>query len=115
MVGIRVSKWSNKEQEYGMQSSQKTPWPAEVRDGKYQSRERGLCGNNKTTPSTVKGDGGADELFLYRTFKVVCPSPTRSRTRAQQPRQLERARDDDETVTADGMRCLGRRWADARM
>lgn len=70
----------------GIQSSQKTPWPAEVRDGKYQSRERGLCGNNKTTPSTVKGDGGADELFLYRTFKVVCPSPTRSRTRAQQPK-----------------------------
>lgn len=58
-----------------------------VRDGKFQSRERGLSGNNKTTPSTVKGDGGADELFLYRTFKVMCPSQTRSRTRAQQPEQ----------------------------
>lgn len=54
----------------------------------------------------MKGDGGADELFLYRTFKVVCPSPTRLDHAHAHPKKRA-ARDDDETATADGMRCLG--------
>lgn len=29
-IGIRVSKWNGKQQEDGIQSIQKTPWPAEV-------------------------------------------------------------------------------------